>query len=547
MEKLSHGDLDQARELIGQELDWLHELGVRQITPIHLTNNAFGGTAIYLRFLEMVNLFVTGERWMVEDAWSTGVRYRIDHDGADLVDAAERTVMVSGKHMRAMHRRTLLDHIPGIRELFEAVEAPKVGGGHANTLGLNKYGRILLQELMKRGFIIDVDHMSEKTTDAALEIAEQQAYPVICSHTWFRDLLFSAQTEFDPQKHEHYGTSDVHKVAHEAGKRGDQIERIGRLGGIVAPILNQGDIAGLRRGLPEEAGKIPEPCAGTSTSFAQAYVYALSKMGGHSVAIGSDINGAAGLPGPRFGTFAGFGAHNDARRVSQRRGEIERQVNGVAYATPLLDHRWHRFESTGDGAYDEEECDIWQAVAQYKAGFNPLEQEHPETDFPEHTLREALKLAEIVHDQTWVDNATRGFWLADQDPAAAEDQASKWPLEQQAAYFARRAASTLPSDLDQRTLELIGKIRPIWEKWEQMEGDNRPLTRSTAGERRDFDLNLDGMAHYGMLPDLLQDMCNVGLTAEDLAPLFRSASDYIETWDKCEHRAKEISETQDRS
>ena len=68
LDKLCQGDLDQARRLIGQELDWLHGLGVRQITPIHLTNNAFGGTAIYLRFLEMVNVFVTGERWTVEDA-----------------------------------------------------------------------------------------------------------------------------------------------------------------------------------------------------------------------------------------------------------------------------------------------------------------------------------------------------------------------------------------------------------------------------------------------------------------------------------------------
>ncbi len=74
-----------AREVIGQELDWLYGLGVRQITPIHLTNNAFGGTAIYMRFLETVNMFVTGERWDVEDAWGTGVRYRLDLDGDDIV------------------------------------------------------------------------------------------------------------------------------------------------------------------------------------------------------------------------------------------------------------------------------------------------------------------------------------------------------------------------------------------------------------------------------------------------------------------------------
>ena len=34
-------DLDRARELIGAELDWLYDLGIRQITPIHLTDNAF--------------------------------------------------------------------------------------------------------------------------------------------------------------------------------------------------------------------------------------------------------------------------------------------------------------------------------------------------------------------------------------------------------------------------------------------------------------------------------------------------------------------------
>ncbi len=540
LEELSHGDLEKARMLIGQELDWLHELGVRQITPIHLTNNAFGGTAIYLRFLETVNLFVTGERWTVDDAWETGVRYRLDHDGVDLVDDLERTVAIAGQHLRAMHRRTLLDHIPGIRDLYEATETPLVRGGHANVRGLNRYGRILLEEMMKRGMIIDVDHMSEKTTDEALAMAEEQRYPVICSHSWFRDLLFSAHIEFDPQKHEQYGTSDVHKVAHEAGKRGDQIERIGRLGGVVAPIINQGDIAGLRRGLPELAEKIPEPCAGSSTSWAQAYLYAVAKMGGRGVAIGSDINGAAGLPGPRFGTFAAYGANNDARRIPDRRGEIDRQANGVAYDRPIRDHRWYRFESSGQGAYDEEECNIWQAIAQYEAGFNPLIQQHSPSDFPEPTVREALEAAHVHHAQDWVDNVTRGFWLADQETPPAHEPLSAWPLEQKAAYFARKDIPDTGSDQDKSNLDLVAKMKAIWVKWQQMNGDNRPLVRSTVGALRDFDINLDGMAHYGMLPDFLQDIKNKGLTAEDLAPFFRSANDYVQMWENCAHRAAEM-------
>ena len=329
LEEACNGDYNEARRLIGKELDWLHDLGIRQITPIHLTNNAFGGTAIYLRFLETVNVFLSGERWSVEDAWESGVRYRLDQDGEDVVNDLERTVAMTGGRARAMTSTTLIDHIPGIRSLLNAIEAPNMRGGHANTRGLNPYGIILLEELMKRGIIIDIDHMSEKATDIALAMAEESQYPVICSHCWFRDLLFSSETEFDENKHSHYGTSDVHKVADEAGKRGDQIERIGRLGGMVAPILNQGDIAGLKRCMPDLAAKIPEPCAGTSTSWAQAYLYAVAKTGGKGVAIGSDINGAACLPAPRFGTFAAFGAHDDDRRLTERRGEIDRQTNGV--------------------------------------------------------------------------------------------------------------------------------------------------------------------------------------------------------------------------
>jgi len=51
-----------------------------------------------------------------------------------------------------------------------------------------------LEEMMARGIVIDVDHMSEKSTDTALSLVEKYGYPVICSHTWFRDLLFSSDT-----------------------------------------------------------------------------------------------------------------------------------------------------------------------------------------------------------------------------------------------------------------------------------------------------------------------------------------------------------------
>ncbi len=257
--------------------------------------------------------------------------------------------------------------------------------------------------------------------------------------------------------------------------------------------------------------------------------------------MGTDINGAAGLPGPRFGPFAAYGVLGDERRITDRRGEIERQINGVAYDEPHPDYRWYRFESSLEGGYTDEEEDIWQAIAQYVAGYNPWIHRHPDNDFPEATIKQMLERLNAINDQEFVDNVMQGFWAADLKIEVDDDQVEDWPIEQRAAYYARRGMVELGQKDHNKVVDLIGRIRAIWDKWQEMNGDNRPLSRSTAGARRDFDINLDGMAHYGMLPDFLQDLRNIGLTAEDLAPLFRSAYDYVQMWQTCTDRAREIS------
>ncbi len=47
-----------------------------------------------------------------------------------------------------------------------------------------------------------------------------------------------------------------------------------------------------------------------------------------------------------------------------------------------------------------------------------------------------------------------------------------------------------------------------------------------------IDFNKYGMLRYGQLPDLLQDVHNIGVTPHDMAPLFSSAQDYLNMWDK---------------
>jgi hypothetical protein len=206
----------------------------------------------------------------------------------------------------------------------------------------------------------------------------------------------------------------------------------------------------------------------------------------------------------------------------------------------LRDHRWHRFNNSGPGAYDEEECDIWQAIAQYKAGFNPLVQEHAPEDLTEPVLREAFEMLKGGHNQNWGDNITAGFWLADQDTPVDNDELARWPDEKRAAYIFRKGMDPDLIERFKREERLARKIEGIWTQWAKMQGVNPPLERSLAGPIRDFDINLDGMAHYGMLPDLLQDIVNSGVTPQDLAPLFRSANDYVEMWDTCLQRSRQL-------
>jgi hypothetical protein len=58
--------------------------------------------------------------------------------------------------------------------------------GHRNARGLTPVGAIAIREMMKRGMIIDIDHMSTKAADATLAIAETYGYPVVSGHTGIR-------------------------------------------------------------------------------------------------------------------------------------------------------------------------------------------------------------------------------------------------------------------------------------------------------------------------------------------------------------------------
>src|SRR5262249_44945587 len=52
---------------------------------------------------------------------------------------------------------------------------------------------------------------------------------------------------------------------------------------------------------------------------------------------------------------------------------------------------------------------------------------------------------------------------------------------------------------------------------------------------RVFDFNVDGLAHFGLVPDMLQDLKNVEMPKRDFQALFGSAEAYLKMWEKVEH------------
>ncbi|KFE71254.1 membrane dipeptidase [Hyalangium minutum] len=275
-------------------LQWLRDQGFRMITPLHLANNSFGGAAVYDDKFNLLNHFLRGEFHRVEG--NSTVSFRL---GQDLDTQTKASIIFYEVSQRA--------HYPQ----GYALNAP--GKGHVNQFGLSATGKAFLRAAMNHGFILDVEHMSERCTNDALSLAEQSRYPVVASHCAFREQALDSEE-----------TSLKHKRANEYMKTREQVRRILALGGLLAPITNQHEL----KDFP--GSTVANDCARSSKTWAQSYQYALSvlrEVGSGGVAVGTDFNGLNQQPGPRYGPHAAFGLEGDKKRIKRRPVQQQLQRN----------------------------------------------------------------------------------------------------------------------------------------------------------------------------------------------------------------------------
>ena len=160
----------------------------------------------------------------------------------------------------------------------------KYDNEQCNARGLTPLGRALIGELRDRGMIIDVDHMSSRSFRETMDLLTPWRYPVVSGHTGFVEIA----------------SSDVTK--NEGFRTPLDIAAILKVGGMFGVIAHQGHLADISvaPSIPGQTS-IQHACGNSSETTAQAYLFASRQTGNGPVAIGSDLNGFASWPGPRYG------------------------------------------------------------------------------------------------------------------------------------------------------------------------------------------------------------------------------------------------------
>ena len=215
------------------QLDEFHALGVRTLQPVHQLDNRFGGAAPHNSIFHVAQYAESCH--IDEDCGLTTNTLTLGFD----VDADCK-----------------------------------------NTLGLTDDGKALVTEMMDRGMLVDVAHLSERGIHDVHDLAvAREHYPIYVSHGHFREIMTK-----EKQREEKTTPAWVIQVLRETG-----------------------GMIGLRTGHEEvnsyDASAVANNCHGSSRSFAQAYDF--GRLGLKvAMGLGSDLNGFIQQTRPRFGASA---------------------------------------------------------------------------------------------------------------------------------------------------------------------------------------------------------------------------------------------------
>jgi microsomal dipeptidase-like Zn-dependent dipeptidase len=157
---------------IDVELDRLQSIGVVSLFPVHKFDNALGGTKFDGGTTGL--LVNTGNKYATGQWWTANHCDDPDHDNEPTNPAGDNAEVLYSLLEPAATQPLLQGQLPVYPQ-----------GPLCNPRGLTPLGEFLIREMIRRGMIIETDHMSVKARSETLSIIEAADYHgVISSHSW---------------------------------------------------------------------------------------------------------------------------------------------------------------------------------------------------------------------------------------------------------------------------------------------------------------------------------------------------------------------------
>lgn len=244
-----------------KQADEYYEKGVRSFQIVHMFNNRFSGAALYRKIL----------------GYGQGYMHHKNHG-----------------HFQSFETYTDKEVTP-----FKTIEVLK------NKMGLTEQGRELLTYMVKKGFMIDLAHASEKAITDAFPILEKLNATFYISHGHPREMIDDEMGHFEK------ATNDQTFLL----------------------IKKRKGLFGLRtfyeKTYAYPKSNVPNDCPGSSKSFAQAMSYITDK---HEVPviIASDLNGMIEQTKPRFSKKQKKKCKNEDPKTKQNNEYDETGLGQVA-------------------------------------------------------------------------------------------------------------------------------------------------------------------------------------------------------------------------
>jgi hypothetical protein len=155
---------------VNQGLDDVEKIGVSTFFPVHKFDNAFGGTKMDGGDLGLIinggNHLETGSFWDVQTCAGA------EHDSQQI------TAPTGGALLSLLNG-------PVAKLLGGALLPTYAPGPSCNQRGLTPLGAYLINQMIDRHLVIQLDHMDAVTADQTLTILEQRHYAgVVSAHSW---------------------------------------------------------------------------------------------------------------------------------------------------------------------------------------------------------------------------------------------------------------------------------------------------------------------------------------------------------------------------